>query len=238
MGRGPDALGNENRVLVFIAGSVVEARRVETALTSAGIDYRLEAEEFTQGILSSMRTGLGFYVVGTQAPVARRRLDELNLQSGIIDADPGEQKALADIEQYGCHVVHVLAEDELPPFSYSVGIQRSSGAPELIVIGLKRPLGHFIVNEYNRRVRTGERFAAGQIASGFIEGFNCHFRPVHSSHHRAYLGWDVWLYHGELQVLQLVYPTTAGVWPWDSEADDQFRAWQPLLEKPEGDGAR
>ncbi len=130
----------------------------------------------------------------------RRRLAKANLQAGIIDVDPGEQTALADIEQYGCHIVHVLAEGTLPPFSYSVGIQRSSGAPELIAIGLKRPLAHFILNEYNRRVRSGERFGAGQLASG--------------------------------------YPTTAGVWPWDSEADEEFRAWQPLLETPEDHGAR
>ncbi len=149
MRRDPNALGEENRVLVFIAGSVGEAQRVETVLTSDGIDYCLLAEEFTQGILSSMRTGLGCYVVEAQASVARRRLAEANLQSGIIDADPGEQRALADIEQYGCHVMHLLAEGDLPPFSYSVGIQRSSGAPELIVIGLNRPLAHFIVNEYN-----------------------------------------------------------------------------------------
>lgn len=90
--------------------------------------------------------------------------------------EPGELKALADIEQYGCHIMHVLAEGTLPPFSYSVGIQRSSGAPELIVIGLKRPLAHFILNEYNRRVQSGERFATGQLASGFVDGFECQFR--------------------------------------------------------------
>ena len=148
MRQDPNAFSDETRVLVFIAGSVGGAQRVETVLTSDGIDYCLLAEEFTQGIL-----------------------------------------------------------------------QRSSGAPELIVIGLNRRLAHFIVNEYNRRVRTGERFAAGPIASGFLEGFNCQFRPVHSSHHRAYLGRDVWLYHGEFQVRQLVYPTAAGVWPWDHEAE-------------------
>ena len=153
--------------------------------------------------------------------------------------ESGEQKALADIERYGCHVVHVLAEGILPPFSYSVGIQRSFGAPELIVIGLKQPLGHAIINEYNRRIRSGERFAWGQLASGFIEGVECQHRPVHPSHHRAYLGWNVWLYRGaEFEVLQLIYPTTAGVWPWDEEADEEFRAWQPLLEEPEDDWAR
>jgi Domain of unknown function (DUF4262) len=129
--------------------------------------------------------------------------------------EASERKALADIEQYGCHFIHVLAEDDLSPFSYSVGIQRSSGGPEVIVIGLEQSLSHFIVNEYNRRVRAGERFAPGQRVSGFIEGFECEFRSVHPSRHRGYMGWDNWLYGGRpFEALQLVYPTTSGVWPW------------------------
>ena len=79
-------------------------------------------------------------------------------------------KALANIEEYGCQVIHVIAEDDQPPFSYSVGIQKSSGAPEVIVIGLKQPISHFAINEYNRRVRAGERIHAGQTAGGFLEG--------------------------------------------------------------------
>ncbi len=147
--------------------------------------------------------------------------------------DVGEKKALADTKKYGCHAIHVLAEGDLPPFSYSVGIQRSSGAHELAVIGLKRPLAHFILNEYNQRVRTGERFVPGQFASGFVEGFKCQFRPVHRSHYRAYFGWNVWLYKGNrFKILQLVYPTTDGVWPWDARATEWFRTWQPLLERP------
>jgi hypothetical protein len=30
--------------------------------------------------------------------------------------DLGEQKALADIDRYGCHMIHVAAEADLPPF--------------------------------------------------------------------------------------------------------------------------
>src|SRR4051794_16531923 len=69
--------------------------------------------------------------------------------------EPGEEKALSDIAEYGCHVIHVLGEDESPPFSYSVGIEHTSGAPELLVIGLKHELAHSILNSYNARVRSG-----------------------------------------------------------------------------------
>lgn len=85
--RDPDALGDKSLVLVFIAGRVREAERAEAALTSAGIDYCLEAEEFTQGILSSARRGLGFYVSEGQASSARHELAKAELHSGLIDVD-------------------------------------------------------------------------------------------------------------------------------------------------------
>lgn len=150
--------------------------------------------------------------------------------------DEQEQRVLANIEQYGCHVIHVL-EGDLPPFSYSVGVEKSSGAPEVVVIGLKQPLAHFIVNEYNRRVREGERFQPGESVEGFLEGFACRFLAVDPSHYDDYFGQDLRLYKGAgFRVLQLVFPTVDGIWPWDAEADEWFRNRQPLLDRPAGAG--
>jgi len=84
--RDRDALGDNSVVLVFIAGSVREAERAEAELTCAGIDYCLDVAEFTQGILSSPRAGVAFYVIEDQAPFARLRLTQANLQTGVIDA--------------------------------------------------------------------------------------------------------------------------------------------------------
>lgn len=152
--------------------------------------------------------------------------------------DEQERRTLSDIEQYGCHVIHVLEEDGLPPFAYSVGVEKSSGAPEVVVVGLKQPLARFIVNEYNHRVRRGERFQAGQCAAGFLEGFECRFLAVDPSHYREYFGWDLWLYKGAgFRVLQLVYPTVDGIWPWDAQADEWLRNRQPLLDRPAAAGA-
>lgn len=144
--------------------------------------------------------------------------------------DPGDKKALDDIEAYGCHVIHVLEEEDKPPFAYSVGIQRSSGAPEVIVIGLKQPMAHFVVNEYNRLVRKGARFVAGARSEEFLEGFSVQFGLVDKAYYEAYLGWNIWLYGGSsFETMQIVYPTTDGIWPWDSSASEWFRAWQPVL---------
>ena len=83
--------------------------------------------------------------------------------------DADEAKALADIEEYGCHILYVLEEDEHPPFAYSVGIEHNFKVPELVVIGLKPELSQTIIDEYCRRVRGGERFSIGERASGSWE---------------------------------------------------------------------
>ena len=143
--------------------------------------------------------------------------------------DPGEAKALADIEKYGCHVINVLADGDLPPFCYSVGIQKSCGAPELIVIGLKAELAHFMINEYNNRVKDGGPLQIGKYYSGFIEGFDCLLQSVDKKHYGEYFGWDTWLYEGlNYSAVQLIYPTKSGVWPWQPEAAD-IKKWQPIL---------
>lgn len=150
--------------------------------------------------------------------------------------DESERKTLADIEQYGCSVMHVHDPDErLPPFSYSIGVSKSSGAPEVVVVGLSQPLAHFIVNEYNDRVRAGEVFRVGHRYGGFIEGFDVLVVAVERKHYPDYFGYNLWLYQSaNFEVLQLMYPNTSGVWPWQDQADQWFRARQPLLGKVEG----
>lgn len=144
--------------------------------------------------------------------------------------DANEERVLANVRRYGCHVFHVLEEDDLPPFSYSVGIAKTAGAPEAIVIGLPGPVGNFVVNEYHRRVKEGERFLPGGCFSGFLEGFDVTVEPVAREHYEEYFGWDRWLYDGDgFDALQVVYPSTRGTWPWDRHASDGFRAGQPVL---------
>ncbi|MER9443834.1 DUF4262 domain-containing protein [Mesorhizobium sp. M0340] len=147
--------------------------------------------------------------------------------------DPDEAKTLADIEEYGCHILYVLEEGEHPPFSYSVGIEHNFNAPELVVVGLKPELSQSVINQYCRRVCNGEIFRIGRRSSGFIGGFDCQFGSVHVEHYPEHFGWDIWFYDGlGFRVMQLIYPTTEGIWPWDTEASEWFRKRQPLLDTP------
>ena len=144
--------------------------------------------------------------------------------------DQHEEKALKDIEDYGCHILHVMEEDDFPVFTYSIGIERSSGQPEIIITGLKQEIAHWIANEYNNRVKAGEVFKPDQYYSGFLEGFEVTFKEVEQKHYSEYFGWGNWLYKGnDFKVLQLIYPNTSGVWPWDAEAQEEFKCFLPRL---------
>lgn len=143
----------------------------------------------------------------------------------------GDTRTREDLAKFGCSVMHVFdPEGELPPFSYSIGIQQETGAPEVVVIGLKQPMAHFVVNEYNKRVREGERFEIGNYYSGFLEGFDVYVGAVSKSVYDEYFGQGIDFYGSRnFGVVQVVYPTTRGVWPWTEGAPESFRQWQPLL---------
>ena len=150
-----------------------------------------------------------------------------------MSSDPGDEKALADIDQYGCHILHILEHETGPRFSYSIGIEKTTNQPELVVTGLKQELAHWIINEYNNRVRGGERFEADKLYSGFLDHFDVMFRPVLKEYYEAYFGWARWLYEGDdFHVYQLIYPSTSGVWPWDPDASDDYTYFIPMLSEP------
>lgn len=145
--------------------------------------------------------------------------------------DQYERNILQHIEEHGCSVTSVFdPEEAAPPFSYSIGIARSSGAPELIIFGLSAKLSHWMVNEYNRRIRSGEQFFPGILYPGFLEGFAVQFGPVAREYRGEYMRSACWL-HGsaDFDALQLIWPNTSGIWPWDAAASDWFRTNQPLL---------
>ena len=144
----------------------------------------------------------------------------------------GDPRTRDDIAKYGCTVMHVMAEGDMPPFAYSLGIFQETGVPEIVVLGLKQPMAHFIVNEYNRRVRSGERLEVGHFYSEFIEGFEVLVEEVPQSEYDDYFGQAIDFYGGRaFKVFQIIYPTTKGVWPWAEDAPKSFQEWQPILAK-------
>ena len=153
----------------------------------------------------------------------------------VLSDDPKErareEKCLADVAEHSLHVLRVHGDAEWPEFTYSVGLYRSFGLPEVIILGLRGELAHWILNELAARAREGFRYEAGDVVDGLLEGFPVTFRPVPPEHVEPHFGWARWFYDGgDFPTLQLVFPTTAGIWPWDAGASASFLAAQPVLE--------
>jgi hypothetical protein len=142
-----------------------------------------------------------------------------------------EEKCPADIALYGLHVLRVGGDKEWPEFTYSVGLFRTFGLAEVIILGLRGELAHSLLNELAACARAGKQYQVREMADGLLDGLQVTFRPIPSEHVVAHFGWALWYYDGEpFPALQLVFPSTAGVWPWDSEASDFVRTQQPILE--------
>lgn len=145
--------------------------------------------------------------------------------------DQNEQRALANIATYGLHILNVMEEDELPPFSYSIGIEKSLGLPELIVVGLGADVAQPVINECYRQMKQGAAIAPGARVADLLGGdFECMIGEVDPRHYEEYMGWALWLHKGpHFRAWQIIFPSTAGVFPWEPQASDGFRSWQPLL---------
>ena len=141
-----------------------------------------------------------------------------------------DKTALDNIEKYGCHILHVLEDSENPNFSYSIGIEKTFNKPEIVIVGLKRELAHSIINDYCSRIKKGEEFVAGKYYKDFLGGFEVCLIEVAKKHYKENFGWAKWLYqNNDYKVLQLIYPTTEGIWPWNTNANESYLWWQRIL---------
>jgi hypothetical protein len=146
-----------------------------------------------------------------------------------------DKRALDDIERYGCHILTVMEGDGEPCFAYSIGIEKKQDKPDLVILGLKSELAHSIINNYNDRLRNGEIFEEGKYYSDFLGNFDVCFVGVDRKHYDEYFGWGQWLNNGNnFQMLQMVWPTTDGVWPWNIDKSDFYKWSQPILNESGG----
>ena len=137
---------------------------------------------------------------------------------------------LAEVATHGWIVMRISADGPGPDFAYSIGLVRTYGHPEVIVVGLPLDVAQRIINDLGKAVRDGARFRAGEISDAFLKDYDVTFRAVPGYQYGAYLGWGRRVYgDSDFPVLQLIYPDRAGRWPWQDGVSLQFRALQPVL---------
>jgi hypothetical protein len=147
-----------------------------------------------------------------------------------IPQDDPERKLLADVREYGWHVVAVGAGDEGPPFGYTIGLYHSFSHPEIIVFGLEVRVMFAIITEIGEQVKSGSRFEPWHESSIILEGYAVCFRNVERRHYRDHFGFARWFYQGdEFPVLQCVWPDARGRYPWHPEFVAGLAERQPVL---------
>lgn len=143
--------------------------------------------------------------------------------------DHSDQRVLDDVVRHGCHVVGVLADEKGPAYSYSIGLFRNFGHPEILVFGLAHPLMQRIINGLKENIRGGTSFVVGNRYPDILEGFDCAFRLVSTKHYRELLGYARWFHGGDdFPVVQCVWPDRQGRFPWEPSFNARFKALQPL----------
>lgn len=155
-----------------------------------------------------------------------------------IGADDGERKVLADVKKFGWHSLHIFEEDGHPPWTFSIGFQKTWSFPELILIGLKREVAHTTLNIVADLLANGKR---PDLSAANDELFNhvCCFVEVPRSMYREYVGTAIWFYGGDAFPLwQIVWPSRDGHFPWNESASATYKQWQPVLGHPQPDVGR
>lgn len=71
--------------IVYVAGTVSEAKAIESVFAEEQIEFEVEPCEFRQSIsFGGPFAGVGFHVLSGQAPYCRRILSDRGFRKGIV----------------------------------------------------------------------------------------------------------------------------------------------------------
>ena len=138
----------------------------------------------------------------------------------------------ANIEEHGFAIIHVMADDEGPGFSYTIGLWYTYAHPEVIVFGMPQQMAHEVLWGIAHDIAGEKRFQVGQRSGDILEGYDCAFLGVNVDHYADYLGQACNMYGGvEFQTIQCAWPDRAGCFPWEPECEAWVVEAQPLLSR-------
>ena len=152
---------------------------------------------------------------------------------------PDDEKLLADVKEYGWHVIEIFETDDTPGWAFSIGLYKNFNHPEVVVFGLDDSLMHSVINSIGEDVRAGTSFAIDGLYRDLIEAYSCTFKPVNPVWYHHFLGYANWFHQGEdYPALQCIWPDKNSRFPWEPEFNPNWLWAQPLLFHEEPVAAR
>ena len=148
--------------------------------------------------------------------------------------DEAEKKAISNVKKYGLHIIQVFGAENYPQFSYTIGLYENYLHPEIIIIGLRHELAQVLLNNMAHDIKNGKTYHVGEFHEGVLDNFLCYFGEVPKNQYKDHVGWATWFYEGcHFPLIQCVYPTVEGKFPWDKGFPEEARFYcQMLIEPP------
>jgi hypothetical protein len=90
-----------------------------------------------------------------------------------LPEDAADEQLLSDVRTVGWHVVGIAADEEGPPYAFTVGLFETFGHPEIVIFGMAPERICRILNHIGDQIRAGKRFEAGISYLGVLEDYSC-----------------------------------------------------------------
>lgn len=146
--------------------------------------------------------------------------------------DCTDRKLLADVAEFGWHVIHVSADDKGPGFSFTVGLFYSFGHPELLIMGLPQNVSHGILSGAVDEIRRGMVFHAEACSKALLSAHSCRFSHIPVGRYEDFLGYAIWFYRSlpsRFPALQILWLEKKGLFPGDDDYDASYFELQIVL---------
>ncbi|PKK36751.1 hypothetical protein BWI96_10260 [Siphonobacter sp. SORGH_AS_0500] len=130
-------------------------------------------------------------------------------------AESIRQELLDRVEKYKWIVFNIV-DDTLPPFSYTVGLFKTFGHPEIIISGIEHKSAHVILNNIGNDIENNMIREPDTFYNDILDDYPCLFKTVTQSNYEEFLGRAITYYEGfDFPVLQCVWPDSERRFPDD-----------------------
>jgi hypothetical protein len=121
----------------------------------------------------------------------------------------------ANIQKHRWLVFSVAGETQ-PLYSYTVGLFKTFGHPEVVLSGLNIELAQNLLNDIGHAVAQGVRREAEELYDDILSGYPCLFKAVPVTVYEQYFGRAL-VFYGEttFPVLQCLWPDALKRFPGD-----------------------
>jgi hypothetical protein len=142
-------------------------------------------------------------------------------------------EAAAHVRRTGWTSIGIMPGTRTPGWAFSVGLWHSYRAPEVSLFGLLLPDMQQRVNRAGRLIRDNKPFGFDIEIDGILDAQPVVAKRVHPGWYPTLFGFAVGFYRGAVPpFVQLVWPDSHGLFPWQPGCGLRCKTVQPQLWLP------